>query len=56
MNGVVARVSLASGAPYIWWLWLDADELQQLLSMFPTETGTGRTIDYLNELFTTKSN
>jgi hypothetical protein len=29
MNGVVARVSLASGAPYIWWLWLDADEFPE---------------------------
>jgi|ERR1017187_8482661 Zn-finger nucleic acid-binding protein len=36
-------------------LWFDADELQQLLSMFPTESGAGKTIDYLNELFTTKS-
>ncbi len=36
-------------------LWFDADELQQLLSMFPPESGTGKTIDYLNELFTTKS-
>jgi Zn-finger nucleic acid-binding protein len=36
-------------------LWFDADELQQLLSMFPTEGGAAKTIDYLNELFTTKS-
>jgi Zn-finger nucleic acid-binding protein len=36
-------------------LWFDADELQQLLAMFPPESGTARTIDYLNELFTTKS-
>jgi Zn-finger nucleic acid-binding protein len=35
-------------------LWFDADELQQLLSMFPPESGAGKTIDYLNELFTTK--
>ena len=36
-------------------LWFDADELQQLLAMFPAESGAGKTIDYLNELFTTKS-
>ena len=36
-------------------LWFDANELQHLLAMFPTESGTGKTIDYLNELFTTKS-
>jgi len=36
-------------------LWFDADELPQLLSMFPPESGTGKTIGYLNELFTTKS-
>jgi hypothetical protein len=29
MNAVVARVSLASGAPHIWWLWLDADEFPE---------------------------
>ncbi|HXI83193.1 MAG TPA: zf-TFIIB domain-containing protein [Verrucomicrobiae bacterium] len=36
-------------------LWFDADELQQLLATFPPESGAGRTIDYLNEIFTTKS-
>jgi Zn-finger nucleic acid-binding protein len=36
-------------------LWFDADELQQLLAMFPTESGAGKTIDYLDELFATKS-
>ena len=36
-------------------LWFDADELQQLLSTFPTESGTAKTIDYLNELFSTES-
>jgi len=36
-------------------LWFDADELQQLLAMFPPESGASKTIDYLNELFTTKS-
>jgi Zn-finger nucleic acid-binding protein len=36
-------------------LWFDDDELQQLLSMFPPESGAGKTIDYLNEIFTTKS-
>ena len=36
-------------------LWFDADELQQLLAMFPTESGTARTIDYLNEIFIMKS-
>jgi Zn-finger nucleic acid-binding protein len=36
-------------------LWFDADELQQLLAMFPAESGARKTTDYLNELFTTKS-
>jgi Zn-finger nucleic acid-binding protein len=36
-------------------LWFDADELQQLLAMFPPQSGAAKTIDYLNELFTTKS-
>lgn len=36
MNGVVRQVSLASGEPYVWWLYLDADE-------FPHGPG-GRTI------------
>ena len=36
-------------------LWFDADELQQLLSMFPPASGAGKTIGYLNELFTRKS-
>ena len=29
MNGVVARISLSSGAPHAWWLWLDADEFPE---------------------------
>ena len=29
MNAVVARVSLASDAPHIWWLWLDGDEFPE---------------------------
>lgn len=36
-------------------LWFDADELQRLLSMFPPESGAGKTIDHLNELFGMKS-
>lgn len=36
-------------------LWFDADELQQLLSMFPKESGATKTIDYLTELFATPS-
>jgi len=32
-------------------LWFDADELRQLLTMFPIESGAARTIDHLNELF-----
>jgi len=32
-------------------LWFDADELKQLLEMFPREAGTGKTIEYLNDLF-----
>ncbi len=31
-------------------LWFDADELRQLLAMFPPASGAGKTIDYLNEL------
>jgi hypothetical protein len=27
MNALVAKKSLEDGAPHIWWLWLDADEL-----------------------------
>jgi len=29
MNSVVARMSLASGAEHVWWLWLDADEFPE---------------------------
>jgi hypothetical protein len=29
MNAVVARISLATGDPHIWWLWLDADEFPE---------------------------
>ncbi|MGH9018157.1 MAG: glycosyltransferase family 2 protein, partial [Acidimicrobiales bacterium] len=29
MNAVVARMSLASGADHVWWLWLDADEFPE---------------------------
>jgi Zn-finger nucleic acid-binding protein len=36
-------------------LWFDADELQQLLSMFPVESSAARTVDHLNELFGMKS-
>ena len=43
MNAVVARVSLASGAPHIWWLWLDADE-------FPEGPGGLTVADYLRSL------
>ena len=32
-------------------LWFDAMELQQLLAMFPPETGAARTLAFLNELF-----
>ena len=32
-------------------LWFDAGELEQLLAMFPTASGAGRTIDFLHELF-----
>jgi Zn-finger nucleic acid-binding protein len=37
-------------------LWFDADELQQLLAMFPPGCDAGNAIDYLNELFGKKSN
>lgn len=29
MNGVVARMSLASEAAHVWWLWLDGDEFPE---------------------------
>jgi glycosyltransferase involved in cell wall biosynthesis len=29
MNGVVARISLSTGAAHVWWLWLDADEFPE---------------------------
>jgi hypothetical protein len=43
MNALVARVSLASGAPHIWWLWLDADE-------FPEGPGGLTIAEYLRTL------
>jgi uncharacterized protein len=36
-------------------LWFDDHELQQLLSMFPIKSGTAKTIDHLNDLFSTKT-
>ena len=36
-------------------LWFDADELTQLLAMFPPEVGARKTIDHLNELFSMTS-
>jgi Zn-finger nucleic acid-binding protein len=36
-------------------LWFDADELQQLLAMFPAASGAGKTIELLNELFGVQS-
>jgi Zn-finger nucleic acid-binding protein len=32
-------------------LWFDDHELQQLLAMFPPDSGAGKTIEQLNELF-----
>jgi Zn-finger nucleic acid-binding protein len=32
-------------------LWFDADELKQLLSLFPADSGTSHTVDFLNEVF-----
>lgn len=43
MNSVVARVSLASGEPHIWWLWLDGDE-------FPEGTQGATVSDYVRGL------
>jgi hypothetical protein len=43
MNAVVARVSLASDAGHIWWLWLDADE-------FPEGPGGTTIADYVKSL------
>jgi hypothetical protein len=40
MNAVVARVSLASEAAHIWWLWLDGDE-------FPEGPGGTTIADYV---------
>ena len=37
-------------------LWFDADELQQLLAMFPAASGASHTIAFLNEIFATKQN
>jgi Zn-finger nucleic acid-binding protein len=36
-------------------LWFDDHELQQLLSMFPVESGVAKTVDHLNELFNAPS-
>ena len=36
-------------------LWFDGDELQQLLAMFPLESGAAKTIHYLNDLFASTS-
>ena len=35
-------------------LWFDADELRQLLATFPPQSGAGKAIDHLNELFAMK--
>jgi len=43
MNGVVARMSLASGADHVWWLWLDADE-------FPEGPAGMTIVEYLRTL------
>jgi hypothetical protein len=43
MNTTVARISLASGAAHIWWLWLDADE-------FPEGPGGLTIVEYLRTL------
>ena len=43
MNGVVARISLACEAPYVWWLWMDADE-------FPEGPGGVTIAEYLRTL------
>jgi hypothetical protein len=43
MNGAVARISLSTGAPHIWWLWLDADE-------FPEGPGGLTIAEYLRTL------
>ena len=36
-------------------LWFNDQELQQLLSVFPPESGAGKTIEQLNELFGVQS-
>jgi len=43
MNAVVARISLASGLPHIWWLWMDADE-------FPEGPGGQTVAEYVGTL------
>ena len=43
MNAVVARMSLASGADHVWWLWLDADE-------FPEGPSGMTLVEYLHTL------
>jgi Zn-finger nucleic acid-binding protein len=37
-------------------IWFDADELQELLALYPTDSGASRTVGYLNDLFGKKSN
>ncbi len=32
-------------------LWFDADELKQLLALFPPQSGTSKTVDLLHEIF-----
>jgi uncharacterized protein len=32
-------------------LWFDADEIQQLLAMYPATSGAGKTVDFLNDIF-----
>lgn len=43
MNAVVARVSLAAGDPYVWWLYLDSDE-------FPEGPDGSTLVEYLGGL------
>jgi len=43
MNAVVARVSLETGEPHVWWLWMDADE-------FPEGPDGTTVLEYLRTL------
>jgi Zn-finger nucleic acid-binding protein len=57
-DGAMAEVVFANGptldrCPAGHGLWFDAEELQQLLALYPPASGAARTVDYLNDVFGT---